>query len=306
MKILLTGANGFIGSFITAALLSAGHEVVAGVRKPEAMEAANPKVKAFQVDLNTATDPATWTPHVKGVDAVINCAGILQASRGQDIWAIHHKAPVALFEAAQRAGVKKIIQISAISAEKEVGTDYALSKLSADDELRKMKVNWTVLRPSLVIAPNAYGGTALMRNLASVPLVIPVIGKGDQRFQPVTMADLCDIVVASLISPRVKQKTVDVVGPEIFTIGEILIKFRRWLGKKDAPFFHYPMPFAKISAAMGDFFGVGPLRSTSLTHMNYGNVSGPETPPFLENLLGRKLETLDDFLKANKPDFSGR
>lgn len=303
MKILLTGANGFIGSFITAALLSAGHEVIAGVRKPEAI---NPVVKAFQIDMNAAINPSDWQPHLGGIDAVINCAGILQASRGQDIWAIHHKAPVALFKAAEKAGVKKIIQISAISAEREVGTDYALSKLAADEVLQKMKLNWTVLRPSLVIAPNAYGGTALMRGLASVPLVIPVVGKGDQRFQPVTMADLCDIVVASLISPRARQKTIDVVGPDIFTIGEILIKFRRWLGKKDAPFFHYPMPLAKLSAKMGDIFGVGPLRSTSIKHMNYGNVSGPETPPFLENLLGRKLETLDDFLKENKPDFSGR
>lgn len=306
MKVLLTGANGFIGSFITAALLSAGHEVLAGVRNPTALEAQVTEISAFRIDLNTAINPALWKPHLKGIDAVINCAGILQASRGQDIWAIHHKAPVALFKAAVKAGVNKIIQISAISAVKEVGTDYALSKLAADNELRKMKVNWTVLRPSLVIAASAYGGTALMRNLASVPLVIPVIGKGDQRFQPVTMTDLCDIVVASLISPRAKQKTIDVVGPEIFTIGEILIKFRRWLGKKDAPFFHYPMPFAKISAAFGDFFGFGPLRSTSLKHMNFGNVSGPETAPFLENLLGRKLETLDDFLRANKPDFSGR
>ncbi|MEE8296145.1 MAG: complex I NDUFA9 subunit family protein [Sphingomonadales bacterium] len=303
MKILLTGANGFIGSFITAALLKAGHKVHAGVRKPEAMTA---KVTAFQIDLNSAINPSDWQPHLSGIEAVINCAGILQASRKQDIWAIHHKSPVALFRAAEKAGIKKIIQISAISAEKEVGTDYALSKLGADETLQKMAVNWTILRPSLVIAPTAYGGTALMRTLSSVPLVIPVVGKGNQPFQPVTMADLCDIVVASLLSPRVKQKTVDVVGPEIFTIGQILIKFRRWLGKKDAPFFHYPMPLAKMSAAMGDFFGFGPLRTTSLKHMNYGNVSGPETVPFLENLLGRKLETLDDFLKANKPDFSGR
>ena len=145
-----------------------------------------------------------------------------------------------------------------------------------------------------------------MRMLASVPFVIPVVGKGNQPFQPLIMADLCDIVIATLSHPAMKKKTVDAVGPEIFTIGEILIKFRRWLGKKDAPFFHYPMPFAKMSAAMGDFFGVGPLRSTSLKHMNYGNVSGPETAPFLEEVLGRKLETLDDFLKKNKPDFSGR
>jgi len=306
MKILLTGASGFIGSFLTAALIADGHEIIAALRNPKAIEDKFPGISTFKIDLNTATDPKAWEPYVKGIDAVVNGAGILQASRGQDIWAIHHKGPVALFKAAVKAGVKKIIQISAISAEKEVGTDYALSKLAADDELRKMDVNWTVLRPSLVIAPNAYGGTALMRTLASVPFVIPVVGKGDQPFQPVMMADLCDIVVKSLISPRVKQKTVDVVGPEIFGIGEIIKKFRRWLGKKDAPFFHYPMPFAKISAAFGDFFGFGPLRSTSLKHMNYGNVSRPETAPFLENLLGRKLETLDDFLKDNKPDFSGR
>ena len=85
----------------------------------------------------------------------------------------HHLSPAALFEACEKAKVKKVIQISAISADKEIGTAYALSKLAADEDLRKRKLDWVVLRPSLVMAANAYGGTALLRKLCTAISRLP-------------------------------------------------------------------------------------------------------------------------------------
>ncbi len=99
MRILLTGANGFIGRHITAALLGAGHDVVAAVRALAEVRRAFPEVTAIAADMNAGTEPEAWVPRLAGVDAVVNCAGILQGSRGQSIEAVHYLGPKALFDA---------------------------------------------------------------------------------------------------------------------------------------------------------------------------------------------------------------
>lgn len=306
MNVLLTGANGFIGSYITAALLLDGHSVTAAVRNPEELLKRYPKLKAaVAVDMNTATSAKHWLPLIEGMDAVINCAGVLQGSAKQNIWNIHHLSPAALFEACEKAKVKKVIQISAISADKEVGTAYALSKLAADDDLRSRGLDWVVLRPSLVMAANAYGGTALLRKLAALP-VIPLVGKGDQKFQLVMMDDLTKVVLNSLTGPRTNKITLDVVGPDILEVKDILIKLRAWLGKKPAPVIPIPLGLVKITSRLADFFSLGPMRSTALIHMLYGNVGGPGALDEMQHLCGVKPETLDAFLKNNPPENYGR
>ncbi len=141
MRVLLTGANGFIGAHLTAALLAAGHDVVAAVRSRESMARRFPDVGALAADMNRDTTAAAWRPRLEGVDAVINCAGVLQGGRGQDMAAIHHLAPAALFDACVEAGVQRVVQISAISADAEAGTDYALSKKRGDDHLQGLDLD---------------------------------------------------------------------------------------------------------------------------------------------------------------------
>jgi len=92
-RVLLTGANGFIGAHLTAALLAAGHDVVAAVRQPAAMAARFPDAEAIRADMNHDVTAAAWLPRLDGIDAVINCAGVLQGGHGQDMAAIHYRAP---------------------------------------------------------------------------------------------------------------------------------------------------------------------------------------------------------------------
>ncbi|MEE9209562.1 MAG: SDR family oxidoreductase [Kiloniellales bacterium] len=206
MRILLTGANGFIGRHLTAALLGAGHDVVAAVRAGAEIRRAFPDVTVIAADMNADTDPEAWLPRLAGVDAAINCAGILQGSRGQSIEAVHYLGPKALFDACAACGVRRVIQISAISAEDAAGTAYARTKKQADDYLRGLDLDWVVLRPSLVYAEGSHGGTSLLRALAALPVAIPLVGRGDQVFQPIHMDDLSAAVVRCLealgIEPR--------------------------------------------------------------------------------------------------------
>jgi uncharacterized protein YbjT (DUF2867 family) len=195
VRILLTGANGFIGSQLLAGLRARGHETVAAVRDPDALRRRMPGTEAIAVDFNCDTSVEDWRPRLDGIDAVINCAGVLHGGRGQDIEAIHARAPSALFDACVVSGVRRVIQISAISADADIGTDYAWTKKCADDHLRSLPLDWTVLRPSLVYGDGSYGGTSALRGLAGLPLVSPLVGEGTIAFRPLHIDDLVETVV---------------------------------------------------------------------------------------------------------------
>ena len=274
MRVLLLGAGGFIGREIFAALTARGHRVVAAVRDP-AKAPPFAQEPAIAIDLNVDTGVEAWLPRLAGIDAVVNCAGILQGTRSQSIDAIHRLAPIALFDACARAGVRRVVQISAISAERAAGTGYALTKLAADDHLRASGLDWVVVRPSLVHARGAYGGTALLRAIAALPFAIPVPGDGGQRFQPIHMDDVARVVAIALEDDRLLRKTIDPVGPDVLALREILEDYRRWLGFGAARVISIPRGLARIATWLGDRFG-GPLNSTALAQIEHGNTGDYE------------------------------
>ena len=269
MRILLTGANGFIGRYLLARLVDAGYDVIPAVRNPAQMDAIVGKRLALAVDFNRDIMPEVWTPRLAGIDAVINCAGILLGRRGQSIDAIHNAAPKALFAACERSGVRRVIQISAISVGAD--TDYARTKLAADTALAASPLDWIILRPSLVYASGAYGGTALFRAMAALPFFIPVIGKGDQLFQPIHVDDLASIILAILATPKLRASVIAPVGPDRVAFKDILLDLRRWLGLPSAPLLRVPSGLVAVAARVGDMAG-GTINSTSLRQLEFGNI----------------------------------
>lgn len=175
MRVMLLGAGGFIGRHILVALLAAGHDVTAVVRKPGHFAAAFPKVRFLALDLAGATDVDGWRSRLAGIDYIVNAAGNL---RGVEMNDVHVRMPAALYAAAKQTEVKHVVLISAISASPHAGTDYADTKLAGEDMLRSSGAAWTILRPSLVYSDGSYGGTSLLRGLASLPWLVPLPGKG--------------------------------------------------------------------------------------------------------------------------------
>lgn len=269
MRILLLGAAGFIGRELLAALAARGHRVVAVVhrRGPVVPLGAD---AVITVDLNAATGPEDWSDHLADCDAVVNCAGVLQGTRAQSIEAIHARAPIALFRACEAAGVRRVVQVSAISAQREAGTAYALTKLAADDYLRSTTLEWTVVRPSLVVARGAYGGTAFFRALAALPFAIPLPGDGAQAFQPVHVHDVARVVAIALEEDTLVRKTVDPVGPDVVTLRRLLEDYRRWLGFGPAPVVAMPRFLVRLATWLGDRLG-GPVNSTAMAQLAFGN-----------------------------------
>lgn len=210
MKILLTGAGGFVGRNLAAMLAQAGHRIV-------------PTSRHTGFDFLHMTHPSDWRPHLHDIDAVINSVGIIRETGRQRFVTLHRDAPTALFRACAEAGVRRVIQISALGADHTAFSAYHLSKRAADDALRALDLDWFVLRPSLIYGR---GGTssALFLRLAALPL-IPLIGEGKQMLQPIHIADVAATVLRCLGNTHTRQ-TLDIVGIDTVSFSDWLARMR--------------------------------------------------------------------------------
>jgi len=268
LRILVLGAGGFIGRHIVAELLKAGHQPVGAVRREADFARAFPGVAAVACDLARDVSVADWLPRLAGVDAVVNAAGVLS---GAEMEAVHVTAPRALYEACAIAGVKRVVLISAISARPEVDTDYARAKLAGEKLLQDGPLDWTILKPSLIVAKGSYGGTSLLRGLAGLPLFTPLVGDGHFAFSPLHAPDLARAVRVVCEEGRFSRQVLEPAGPEIISLRDLLSRYRAWLGLPPVPYLSIPMGVMRGLAALGDRMGRGPISSNSLAQLIAGN-----------------------------------
>jgi uncharacterized protein YbjT (DUF2867 family) len=241
MKILLTGASGFIGRNVAAVLARAGHEV-------------RPLSRRDGVDASRMLAPGDWLPHLQGVDAVVNGIGIIGPDpyrRSQRFATLHTQAPIALFRACVRAGVRRVVQISALGADETAFSAYHLSKRAADDGLRALDLDGFILRPSLVYGLDGSSAKLFLR-LAKLPL-LPVVDDGQQRLQPVHISDVTATVLRSLTTTASRQ-TLDIAGPETITYAEWLQRMREAQGLPRARLLRVPFAPMLALACAGRYF----------------------------------------------------
>lgn len=298
MRLLITGAYGLLGSHIASYLRARGHEIVAAGRNVELGQHLYPQFEWVHCDFNRDTAPEVWQDRLKGIDAVVNCVGILQGSRRDNADAIHRAAPDALFRACEDAGISRVIQISALGAGEEAGTAYASTKAAGDTALAERDINWVILRPSLVYTRDCYGGTAMIRGLAGLPLITPLIG-GEQLFQPVHMDDLSETVLRLLGKDAPSKLTLNVVGPEEMPLSAIVARYRQWLGFPKVPQVKVPRALVALAARGGDIAGYfgsrTTLRTTAIKQMQRP-VTAPLKP--LVEVTGLTPRSFDDALAA--------
>lgn len=269
MHLLITGANGFIGSHLTQALLRQGHQLTAAVRNPVEFRRRHPHARALAIDYNQALEPDLWLPLLEGVDAVINAVGIIRETGGQRFSVLHEKAPIALFKACEMAGVQQVIQISALGADQEARSQYHLSKRAADDFLAASCLNWNILRPSIVYGPGARS-MAFFKALAALPLT-PLVNRGEQEIQPIHVADLTHAVLLCLTPEGPSRTRIDLVGPEPVNFHALMQRLRDWLGLGPLRTLAIPYRAALAAAKLGGFLGGSPVTPESVEMLQRGN-----------------------------------
>jgi uncharacterized protein YbjT (DUF2867 family)/uncharacterized membrane protein YphA (DoxX/SURF4 family) len=286
MVILLTGGSGFIGRHLAAGLEAAGHVVITAQRG--AVPGDRQRIHA---DFSRDLDANAWVERLRGIDAVINTVGIIRETGSQTFDAIHTRAPVALFDACVMAGVRRIVQISALGADKGQ-TRYFATKRAADAHLTALPVGWMIVQPSLVYG--ADGTSAAMFNLmASLPLV-PVPGRGEQLVQPIHIDDLVQAVIRAFDRNDTWKQRIPLVGPRALPLRDFLAALREAMNLGRARFVGMPMPLMRLTARLGELTGRGLLDRETLAMLVAGNTGDPS---LTQRLLQRPPRAPREFIR---------
>lgn len=247
--ILVVGVTGFIGGAVACRLHAAGARVV-GVSRTVPKSAV--PLRHVRLDIAGATDPSAWRPLLDGIDGVVYCAGALQDGPGESLRAVHEAGPAALYRACAEAQVRRVVHLSALGVE-HAATDFSRSKRAGDRALMESGLDWVILRPSVVFGRNAFGGAALLRGLAALP-VLPVPEEAGV-LQVVHIDDVLDTVLFCLRPGAPAHVTLDLVGPHPWRLEEIVGLFRRWLGWRPAEQARLPGWLANLAFGFGDLMG---------------------------------------------------
>lgn len=242
--VLLCGASGFIGSVLANQLRQKGYQVQALSRQT---------VPAIQyAQMQTVQD---WLPHLRNIDVVINAVGALRDQHGQQaaqLVQLHANAPKALFDACAIAGVRTVMQLSALGSDSS-DAHYAKTKLAADQHLLALtqqgKLNGIVIRPSVVMGAGG-GSTPLFLRLSKLPfLVLPQV-MFDYQVQPVLVDELAEAMLRILESGEVG--VFEMGGPDRLTMVQVIASLRQQAGQSKAYCARLPSWMSALMARAGD------------------------------------------------------
>jgi uncharacterized protein YbjT (DUF2867 family) len=290
MKVLVLGATGLIGSHVLAALLQQGCEAV-GIsrRKP-----ANAQSAWKELDLSALTDAEAWLPHLDGIDAVISCVGIIRESRPGDFLRLHQQMPVALFAACEKAGVARVVQVSALGSEPHASTPYWRTKGEADADLARRRLSATVVRPSLVYGDDG-ASSRVFTLMASLPLAAMPMAH-TALVQPIHIGDLSAVLVKLLLSDATPPRELAAVGPRAMSMAAYIDALRA--GMEAPPGLVLPVPsgVARIMARCAELIPGSALTPDSLRMLEESRGGGntADVAP-VRALLGRPLRDPEDF-----------
>jgi hypothetical protein len=162
LRILLLGAAGFIGSYVQQQLLSEGMQVVAACRELNPNLPSKPQLQWRALHLQSMLQAEDWHPHLKEIDVVINCVGILRQRIGERYEDLHHRMPAALAHSCARSGVR-LIHTSALGLHEEAKSRFLSSKLSGEQAIAASGADYCIVRPNLGLA---FTALAKLPNLA--------------------------------------------------------------------------------------------------------------------------------------------
>lgn len=295
MRILLTGASGFVGGRLVRALLAQGHDVVCAVRSPR--ESSDPRLSYVHADFTEDTEKSVWLARLGGVETVINTVGIFREQGRQTFRTVHVDAARALFDACVDAGVKTVIQFSALGADAGARTAYHRSKKAADDHLASLPLRSFIVQPSLIYGSG--GASARFFNmLASLPLTLR-FGSARQLVQPVHVDDVVHSVVALVRQPAGSgagnaSSVVPLVGPQAMPFADYLAALRRAMGI-GSKLRVLPLPdyLAHGAAKMAGYVPGSLLDEDALAMLDRDSTADPAV---IARLLGREPRPVSQFI----------
>jgi nucleoside-diphosphate-sugar epimerase len=278
--ILVTGANGFVGSHIIPALLEAGHRVVALVRDDDSGAQVMRRLPAAQretVELRhgDVTKADTLPAALAGTDAVVHLAAIPRDwDGGETLRLVNTEGTRNVVAAMRAAGVERLVHLGALGVADEPDLHYGSSKAKAMAIVRDSGLRWTILAPSLLFGPRDGFFNLLAGLVRMSPGIVPITGSGQARFQPLAIDDLARACVIALGDDAFVGREMLLGGPRYWTYREIVEEVLRGMRARRLL---VPMPVALIRLVAGAAEAIRapfPVATDQLRQLRYDNI-GP-------------------------------
>jgi uncharacterized protein YbjT (DUF2867 family) len=302
--ITIYGGSGFIGRHVVRAIAKTGARMRIAVRRPELAGHLQPlggvgQINAVQANVRF---PASLAAPAEGADAVVNLVGILFPTGKQTFTAVQDEGARHVADAARKAGARALLHVSAIGAAADAPSVYGRSKEAGERAVLEAFPEAIILRPSIVFGPeddffNRFGA------LARIAPVLPLIGGGHTRLQPVYAGDVARAVVASLTGKAVAHAPYELGGPEVLTLREVMQRVLDYTMRRRLL---VPEPFwlAKLQAAFLQWLPKPPLTIDQVRLLETDNVVSEAASRDGRTLQGLGIEPIA--IEAVVPDYLER
>ena len=219
--VLVTGAAGLVGSHTCRELVRRGWTIRALVRSPTKAERRLAGIPV-QIVLGDIRSSDTVRASVRGVDAVVHLAAIAIEKRDESYEDVNAAATIALLDAARTAGVRRFVHMSQNGSSSASPYRFLRSKGAAQDAVVASELDWTVVRPSVIVGPEDEFVTVLARLVRLSPIVYPVPGGGTTKFQPVAVDDVARVIALALERADSVRQTYPLGGPAALTLRQMI------------------------------------------------------------------------------------
>ena len=249
MKVLVTGGTGFVGGEILRHLHAAGHSMRLLVRDTSS-STAREAAASYNAELcaGNILDPVSLDRFLVSGEVVIHLVGIISEVAANTFENVHSKGTANVVHAAKKAGIERFIQMSALGTRHNAKSRYHQTKWQAEETVRESGIPFVIFRPSIIYGPHdAFAN--MFAQMAKLSPFLPVIGPGEGTFQPIIVDAVAKAFVEAVTSDRVVNQTIDLVGPEVFTMNEVLDQIASVLHRRRMKL-HLPLPLARAMASV--------------------------------------------------------
>jgi len=267
VKIAVTGATGFVGRNLVNRLLKENHEVTVLTNRKPAQDFFGGKVREISGSVH---NPSELLPLFQEIQVVYHLVGIIAENRTNTFQKTVAEGTKNVVTACHRAGVKRIIYLSALGASESAQTAYHKTKYLAEQSVKSSGLEWVIFRASIIYGKGD-GFLTIMSKVIRVLPFVPIFGNGKYKLQPIHIDDLTEALAQAAVNPNAIGQIIDLGGPEQLEYLQVMNYIKKAMGKRRLNF-HIPFGVIKpVAALMELFLKPAPLTKDQLTMLKMGN-----------------------------------
>ena len=306
--VVVFGGAGFLGRRLVRRLVTEGMTVRVAVRHPDPaqIELRSMGFDRFTVVPADVRDQASVAAAIAGANAVVNTVSAYVERGGVTFEAVHVQGAETVAREAVAAGVTRLVLVSGIGADADLGSSYIRARGRGEQVVRQEFPGATIVRPGAMFGPgDALFGT--LADLARLLPVLPLVGGGHTRLQPVFVEDVAEAISSILTDPRTVGRTYELAGPGVYTLRE-LVRMTLHLMRKRRLLIPLPFAVAEIQARLFEFLPDPPITTGQIDLLRADNVASGALPGLRELNIQPKTveEVVPTYIGTRAPAFRDR